>query len=545
MLQSLSIRNFALIEQADLAFENGFVAITGETGSGKSILLGALNLILGERADYSVIRDAAEKTIVEANFVIDGNYKSWFDENELDYELHSVIRREITSQGKSRAFINDTPVSLNTLKELTEQLVYIHSQHQTLALKQMQFQFDVLDAVGDTTDLAFEVKSKVAQLRKLESELKKLNENLSSQQREIEFARFQFNELEEHQLDTVNYTELENELNKLSNVDQLRELFQAIANGIGEDNGPLDRLRILKSLAEKHKNTDSTIADFVERINASLAELKELENDAQHALDKIEADPERIFILTDSVDKFNKLLSKYSVSTQEDLLRIQQELGQLLELEENKDERILELSKLIEDQTSELNSLSSTLFSKRQSAADTVKKRIEASLAELKMPDARIRFDLQQKELDLNGGMTVTCLFSANPGMEMKSIEKAVSGGELSRLMLAIQAELSTKKGLPTLILDEIDTGVSGDVALRVARFLAQIGKNIQCIVVTHLPQVAAKATSHLEVSKHQSITKITALDSETRLAAIAKMMSGEVITDAAIANARELILTD
>lgn len=545
MLQSLSIRNFALIEQADLAFENGFVAITGETGSGKSILLGALNLILGERADYSVIRDAAEKTIVEANFVIDGNYKSWFDENELDYELHSVIRREITSQGKSRAFINDTPVSLNTLKELTEQLVYIHSQHQTLALKQMQFQFDVLDAVGDTTDLAFEVKSKVAQLRKLELELKKLNENLSSQQREIEFARFQFNELEEHQLDSVNYTELENELNKLSNVDQLRELFQAIANGIGEDNGPLDRLRILKSLAEKHKNTDSTIADFVERINASLAELKELENDAQHALDKIEADPERIFILTDSVDKFNKLLSKYSVSTQEDLLRIQQELGQLLELEENKDERILELSKLIEDQTSELNSLSSTLFSKRQSAADTVKKRIEASLAELKMSDARIRFDLQQKELDLNGGMTVTCLFSANPGMEMKSIEKAVSGGELSRLMLAIQAELSTKKGLPTLILDEIDTGVSGDVALRVARFLAQIGKNIQCIVVTHLPQVAAKATSHLEVSKHQSITKITALDSETRLAAIAKMMSGEVITDAAIANARELILTD
>lgn len=545
MLQSLSIRNFALIEQADLSFQNGFVAITGETGSGKSILLGALNLILGERADYSVIRDAAEKTIVEANFEIDTNYKSWFEENELDYEVHSVIRREITSQGKSRAFINDTPVSLNTLKELTEQLVYIHSQHQTLALKQMQFQFDVLDAVGDTTDLALEVKTKVAGLRKLEAELKKLNENLSSQQREIEFARFQFNELNEHQLDTINYTELESELNKLSNVDQLRELFQAISSGIGEDNGPLDRLRILKSLAEKHKNTDATIADFVERINSSLAELKELENDAQHALDKIEADPERIFILTESVDKFNKLLSKYSVSTQADLIQIQQDLAQLLEQEENKDERILELNKSIELQTTELTKLSATLFTKRQKAAETVKKRIESSLSELKMPDAKIRFDLQQKELDLNGGMTVTCLFSANPGMEMKSIERAVSGGELSRLMLAIQAELSTKKGLPTLILDEIDTGVSGDVALRVARFLAQIGKNIQCIVVTHLPQVAAKATSHLEVSKHQSVTKITALDSETRLAAIAKMMSGEVITDAAIANAKELIALD
>jgi DNA repair protein RecN (Recombination protein N) len=546
MIQSLSIRNFALIQEADLLFPGGFIAITGETGSGKSILLGALNLILGERADYSVIRDSNEKTIVEANFRIDEQYREWFDENELDYEPVSLIRREITSQGKSRAFINDTPVSLVTLKELTEQLVYIHSQHQTLALKQVQFQLNVLDAVADTSDLALEVKLKVTELRKLENELLALKENLAAQQREIEFARFQYNELTEHRLDELDYVSFEAELAGLSNVDQLKELYIAISTGIGEDNGPLDRLRLLKVLTEKYKSSDRLSEDFSNRLNSAIVELKELENDAQSAFEKVEADPERLFQLTDSVDKYNKLLSKYGVATQEELLQIQQELAEQLDADANRDERIFSLEQAVSKLTQEITEKSDRLFNQRHKAAKEVVVRIENSLKELKMADAKIVFDLQRKnELDSNGGMTVQCLFSANAGMELKSIEKAASGGELSRLMLAIQAELSHKKGLPTLILDEIDTGVSGDVASRVARFLAKIGQNIQCVVVTHLPQVAAKATHHLEVSKSNAQTAITPLNDQDRLEAIAKMMSGESVTEAALANAKELILAD
>ncbi len=546
MIQSLSIRNFALIQEADLLFPAGFIAITGETGSGKSILLGALNLIHGERADYSVIRDSKEKTIVEANFRIDEQYKEWFDENELDYEPVSLIRREITSQGKSRAFINDTPVSLVTLKELTEQLVYIHSQHQTLALKQVQFQLNVLDAVADSSELALEVKLKVTELRKLENELSTLKENLAVQQREIEFARFQHNELTEHRLDELDYVSFEAELTGLSNVDQLKELYIAISTGIGEDNGPLDRLRLLKVLAEKYKSSDSLSEDFSNRLNSAIVELKELENDAQSAFEKVEADPERLFQLTDSVDKYNKLLNKYGVTTQEELLQIQQKLAEQLDADANRDERIFSLEQAVSKLIQEITEKSDLLFNQRNKAAKEVVVRIENSLKELKMADAKIVFDLQRKnELDSNGGMTVQCLFSANAGMELKSIEKAASGGELSRLMLAIQAELSHKKGLPTLVLDEIDTGVSGDVASRVARFLAKIGQNIQCVVVTHLPQVAAKATHHLEVSKANAQTAITPLNDQNRLEAIAKMMSGESVTEAALANAKELILAD
>lgn len=542
MLQSLSIQNFALIEEADIRFSEGFIAITGETGSGKSILLGALNLILGERADYSVIRNSEAKTIVEAVFQLDAAYKAWFEANELDYEPQTVIRREITSQGKSRAFVNDTPVGLTTLKELTEQLVYIHSQHQTLALKQPQFQFDVLDAAGNTSALAQETKNTVIALRKVQQELSALKEQSSAQQREIEFARFQWNELTEHRLDEIDYTALDKELRELSNTDQLKEVYAALHLGLTEDNGPLDRLRLLKTLLDRQKSV-STVADFYERLNASLIELQELSNDAQNALERLEIDPERIFELTQSVDRFNKLLSKYGMQTQEELLQEQQRLADQLAQDERKDERITELEQRENALKQQAQQLSDELYQKRVAASTTVSKRILENLTDLKMSDARIAFELERKTtLDLNGGMDIACLFSANPGMELKSIEKAASGGELSRVMLAIQAELSAKKGLPTLILDEIDTGVSGEVAHKVGQFLSRIGNHLQCVVVTHLPQVAAKSSEHLEVRKSGAQTSIHTLSNEEKLVAIAKMMSGEAVTEAALENAKALI---
>jgi len=544
MLQALAIQNFALIEEAEISFSNGFIAITGETGSGKSILLGALNLILGERADYSVIRNAESKTVVEGTFNLEGSFKSWFDENELDFETSTVIRREISSQGKSRAFINDTPVGLNVLKELTEQLIYIHSQHQTLALKQSQFQFDVLDSFANATDLAVEVKNNVAQLRRLKNELENLRNSLSSRQREIEFSRFQLNELMEHSLNEINYSQLDQELNSLSNVDQIKELFGNVSAGIGEDGAVLDRLRVLKSLLEKQRQNNTKAEEFYTRISSSLIELEDLSSDAQNELDKLESDPEKIAGLVEKVDKFNRLLSKYGVQTQDELMAIQSKLEDELQNEDAKDGRISSLELEIDALERKTNNLASKLFKIRKEAALAVSKNILSSLDELKMLDSRIEFQLTKlDELDLNGGMTIECLFSANKALEMKSIEKAVSGGELSRVMLAIQKELSDKKGLPTLILDEIDTGVSGEVAFKVGQFLSKIGAKLQCIAVTHLPQVAAKANSHLEVSKSDSRTKINVLSQDERLVAIAKMMSGENVTDAALENAKALIL--
>lgn len=544
MLQSLAIQNFALIEEAEISFSEGFIAITGETGSGKSILLGALNLILGERADYSVIRNAESKTVVEGVFKLNESYKTWFEDNELDFETSTVIRREITSQGKSRAFINDTPVGLNTLKELSEQLIYIHSQHQTLALKQSQFQFDVLDSFSNASDLASEVKTNVTKLRKLKNELENLRTSLSSRLREIEFSRFQLNELSEHSLNEINYAQLEQELNALSNVDQVKELFANVSSGIAEDGAVLDRLRLLKSMLEKQKQHHPAVQEFFERITSSLIELEDLSNEAQNELEKLETDPEKIAALVEKVDKFNRLLSKYGVQTQEELLEIQNRLEDELQSEEAKDERITSLEAEIAVLEKETVQKAQKLYTTRKEAAIAVSKSILSSLEELKMTDSRIEFRLTKlDELDLNGGMSVECLFSANKAMEMKSIEKAVSGGELSRVMLAIQKELSDKKGLPTLILDEIDTGVSGEVAYKVGQFLSKIGEKLQCIAVTHLPQVAAKAKSHLEVSKSDSKTKIYSLSSEERLVAVAKMMSGENVTEAALENAKALIL--
>jgi len=546
MLQSLSIRNFALIESADIAFPDGFIAITGETGSGKSILLGALNLMLGERADYSVIRNPEEKTVVEAAFRLSDTYKNWFEEQELDFDPTTIIRREITNGGKTRAFINDTPVQLTTLKELTEQLVYIHSQHQTLALKQMDFQFSVLDAVGETDKLAEQVKETVRDLRKKENELNLLQTANAAAQREIEFARFQYDELIDHDLEKTSYEDLDQQLRSLSNVDQLKELFQAISDGITEDGGPVDRLRILKSLSDKQKTTHNNVEQLHERISAALIELSDIAEDAQVSLDKLDSDPERIADLTEKVDRFNRLLNKHHVQTQEELLIIQRNLEEQLQLEDSKDERIQLLEQEIIVLRTEAQKLSDTLFESRSKTAEMVAKRIVEHLAELKMEGTRIVFSLERlPELDMNGGMTVSCQFSANKALDLKPIDKAASGGELSRLMLAIQAELSSKKGLPTLILDEIDTGVSGDVALRVGRFLARLGKSMQLLAVTHLPQVAAKSVHHFEVKKDQSRTQIVPLKEEERIHAIAKIMSGETVTEAALDNARQLVALD
>lgn len=547
MLRHLSIRNFALIERAEIPFQKGFTAITGETGSGKSILLGALNLILGERADYSVIRDAEQKTIVEAQFDLLSSYKEWFDENDIDWDPKCLVRREISAQGKSRAFINDTPVQLTTLKELTEQLVYIHSQHQTLNIRQSQFQFDLVDAFGNNSNLADTFSHKYRQYKAILSEKENLEQNQSKNEKEADFIRFQLNELADLNLEQTDFEAFESELKRWSQLDDIRQSFDAYRNGIEEDNGPLDRLRIIRSLTDKWTSLDPVLGELNTRIQSVIAELADVSSEAGRQLELLEADPERMQMLTTQVDRFNALLRKHQLNSQSELIALEKDFTNQLFNFENSDERLLELEQQCTKLLTELHVFSKDLFDKRSKAATDLAAHLKALLTDLKLADTQLKFELTElPKIDANGGMSISFLFSANKGMELKPIEKAASGGELSRLMLAIQATMSEKKALPTLILDEIDTGVSGEVGLRVGKMLQKMGENLQLFAITHLPQVAALGQHHFEVSKSAEAgitnTQIQSLDTEERISAVARLMSGDVLTEAALENAKHLM---
>ena len=547
MLKSLSVQNFALIEHVSLQFHDGLHVITGETGSGKSILLGALNLILGERSDFSVIRNPEKKTIVEAVFQLNESFKSWFVREDIDWEPEAVIRREITSQGKSRSFINDTPVQLNQLKELTEQLVYIHSQHETLEIKKTKFQFDLLDSYADSLDLAQQVASVYSHIHRLKTTKAQLESSRSSQLQELDYIRFQINEIQLLNLDQVDYAALENDFNKLSQLDDLKEAYSSIMHAIDQESGAADLLRRLKTHIDKWKHADANLNAIAVRLQDLIAELEDISRDSDRQLNQLEGDPEALFRLTESLDEYNKILKKHHFSTQEELSAYFSTLEKKLDESNFSDERLAELEIEITEKEKELVRLSNELFEKRSKVITKLEGYLLELLTEMKMEHSRFQIVLSKTEkLDANGGMTIQILFSANKGLELKPIEKAASGGELSRVMLAIQLIMSEKKSLPTLILDEIDTGVSGEVALRMGKLLKQMGKHLQVFAITHLPQVAAKGDHHFEVSKShensQTITEIHQLNQSERIEALAKLISGEQVTDLARSSAIELM---
>ncbi len=547
MLKSLSVQNFALIEHVSLQFHDGLHVITGETGSGKSILLGALNLILGERSDFSVIRNPEKKTVVEAVFQLNENFKDWFIREDIDWETETLIRREITSQGKSRSFINDTPVQLSQLKELTEQLVYIHSQHETLEIKKTKFQFDLLDSYADSLELAQQVSGVYSHIHRLKTTRERLESSRSSQLQELDYIRFQLNEIGQLNLDQVDYAALENDFNKLSQLDDLKEAYSAVISAIDQENGAADLLRRLKSHIDRWKNTDADLGTVSSRLQEVIAELEDISRDSDRQLNQLEGDPEALFRLTESLDEYNKVLKKHHFSTQEELTDYFHTLEGKLEESDSSDERIAELAKEIEEKEQELLQLAGKLYEKRAAVVPKLEAYLLELLKEMKMEHSRFQIVLEKSEkMDSNGGMSIQILFSANKGLELKPIEKAASGGELSRVMLAIQLIMSEKKSLPTLILDEIDTGVSGEVALRMGKLLKQMGKHLQVFAITHLPQVAAKGDHHFEVSKShansQTISEIHLLNTEERIEALAKLISGEQVTDLARSSAMELM---
>lgn len=551
MLSSIVVQNFALIDRLSLNFNEGFTVITGETGSGKSILLGALNLILGERADYSVIRDKTQKTIVEANFDVQNyNLKDFFEENELDFQTEAIVRREISAQGKSRAFINDTPVSLTILKDFSERMINIHSQHQTMELRDSHFQLDLLDTLADTMLLRNEYASLFNQWKKKTKEVSNLIELRSKLLLDADYNAFQAKELDELNLEKEDYSKIENELNQLENSEEIQQSFGYIIEVLSQEGttgNVLDTFISLKAKLDKVANLHPELTTLSERIKSVYIEIKDIGEEAIAGLDTISADPNRLLVLNSKLDKFNQALRKHNVNSQSELLQIFEDLSLSQTNIEEIDLQIIELEKLGEVLQKQVLEKATELELKRQKSIQPIENEVVVLLDELKLPDSKFVINLStQDNLNVKGRNEVHILFTANKGMEPKSIEKSASGGELSRLMLALQYLLSKKKQLPTIIFDEIDTGVSGEVAQRIGNLLAKMGAKIQLLAITHLPQVAGKGQFHWKVQKshtdEKTLTQVLYLDEKQRVEEIARLMSGDNINNAALENAKALM---
>lgn len=551
MLSSIVVQNFALIDRLTLNFNKGFTVITGETGSGKSILLGALNLILGERADYSVIRDKSIKTIVEANFDIQKyNLKNFFDENELDYLEDTIVRREITAQGKSRSFINDTPVSLTVLKDFSERMINIHSQHQTIELRDSNFQLELLDNLADTVLIRNQYTSLFNQWKKNEKELNSLIEQRSKLLLDADYNAFQAKELEELNLEKEDYSKIENELNQLEHAEEIQQSFGFIIEVLSQEGtagNVLDTFIALKAKMDKVASLHPDLSTLSERIKSVYIEIKDIGEEAITGLDSISADPNQLLTLNSKLDKFNQALRKHNVNSQSELLQIFEKFNHSQTNIEEIDLQIFELEKLGEVIQKQVLEKATELELKRQKAIQPIENEVVGLLEELKLPDSRFIIQLSKLEnLTSKGGNEVQILFTANKGIEPKSIEKAASGGELSRLMLSLQYLLSKKKQLPTIIFDEIDTGVSGEVAQRIGNLLAKMGTKMQLLAITHLPQVAGRGQFHWKVQKsltdEKTLTQVLYLNENQRIEEIARLMSGDNINKAALENAKALM---
>jgi DNA repair protein RecN (Recombination protein N) len=548
MLRSLTIQNFALIEQVQLHFEPGFTVITGETGSGKSILLGALNLILGERADFGVIRNPNEKTSVEAVFKIDSfQLESYFEENDLDFATETVIRREITAQGRSRAFVNDTPVQLPILKELTEKLVHIHSQHHTLELKNPMFQLDLLDVLSDSLELRKTVKTDFFAWKKAMYELEEKQKAYQKSVLDADYNQFQLEELSGLQLDETDFSALESELNSLEHIEAIKSGFASIVAVVEGDHGTSIQLAQLKMNLEKVSQHHEGLRELAERLQTIRIEIQDISQEAESQLSELEMNPERQFLITNQLDELNRIMRKHNVSSPEELIAIRDEISAKQSNSFDLENDIQRLTIEVEKLKNKLIQASEKLNKNRNQKSPLVAKQLMDVLNELKLVGAKVDFELvPQEKLDEIGGVKLVLHFSPNEGLPSKPIEKAASGGELSRFMLALQLLLSSKKALPTLLFDEIDTGVSGDVAQKIGVVLQRMGKSMQVFAITHLPQVAGKGENHWKVTKNAlsgiTVTEVMSLNLNQRIEEIARLMSGENINEAALLNAKALM---
>lgn len=549
MLTSLSIKNYALIETVQLSFKKGFTVITGETGAGKSILLGALGLITGKRADSSSAGVATEKCVVEGIFNIEGyNIQSFFEENDLDFEINTIVRRELLPSGKSRAFINDTPVALSQLSILGNRLVDIHSQHKTLEVVQNDFQFEMLDTFSNNLKQLESYRSIFGDWKKYQIDLKNRLEKQQQAQLEFDYQSFLFNELNEARLVKGEFDQLEEELDTLSNADEIMQQLAATVQKISiEDTGAIDQLTEARASLSRLSQYGSQYKELYNRLHSIVIELEDVSETLSEVSNNIDADPLTLERHTNRLQVLHSLMKKHQVDSEEQLIEVKNTLDAQLQEVQGADSEIEALKAKIQELNDKAIKAAQQLHTKRNSAIPKLTSKVEKLLVALGMPNAQFIIQLDTKdELDSNGSDTLYFLFSANKGSEPKELGKAASGGELSRVMLALKSVLSSHKQLPTLIFDEIDTGVSGDIAVKMGNILKEMGNAMQLISITHLPQIAGQGTSHFKVYKKDTAEKtqtfIEALDAEQRITEIAGMLGGSQQSTAAIEHAKNLL---
>ena len=549
MLTSLSIKNYALIEDIQMDLQSGFTIITGETGAGKSIMLGALSLLLGKRADYSAIRDKEKKCVIEGSFNISSYHlQDLFAEEDLDFEAQTIIRREILPSGKSRAFINDTPANLSSLQVLGERLLDIHSQHETLSLGDNDYQFLVIDSLAANASRLKQYQAEMQQLKGLQKQLQQLREEQAQATKEYDYNLFLLTELQQAKLVSGMQEELEERYEELSNVEQLTDQLGSAVNHIQQEEiGAAAALREAKNNLQRISGISGNYQQLFERLQSVNIELDDIALELESALDKVEANPAELEQVNARLQVLYNLQKKHMVSTVDELKQIQEELAQKVSVSENAEEEITRSEKAISEKKEALRKIATNLHAARKSVIPKFVKEVESILADLGMPNATLKIELeQQKDFFHNGHDKLNWLLAANKGGSYNDIKKAASGGELSRIMLAVKSILATYSKLPTIIFDEIDTGVSGDIAQKMAGILQKMGKNMQVLAITHLPQIAGKGDRHFKIYKedavHSTITNIKELKGEERVEELAMMLGGKNISDSAVAHAKALL---
>jgi DNA repair protein RecN (Recombination protein N) len=549
LLTKLTIQNYALIENLQVSFSNGLSIITGETGAGKSILLGGLSLILGKRADLTVINETSKKCIVEATFDI-ANYdlKDLFKQQDLDYESETIIRREILPSGKSRAFVNDSPVNLNVLSVLGEHLIDVHSQYQTLELTNNDFQFDILDALAKNQNILSDYKICLSEYKTTFKDLDTLLKRKSEAIKEHDYNSFLLNELLEAQLEIVDIEALEEEQATLSNVEFVTEELNLSNQFLSDDQiGVLQSLSSLKTSFHKLSGISKTYKELYNRIVSSYIELDDLQSEIEELQEGLELNPERLENVNAKLQIINNLLVKHAAENLEALLVIQNVLDEKVQSFETIDDAIDKKQEEIKLQRKRLNELAKTIHDNRIKVIPKFILQMELILSDLGMSNAKFKIDLKvSDEFYSNGKDTIELLFSANKGSEFLPLKKAASGGELSRIMIAIKSILAKYMNLPTIMFDEIDTGVSGEISTKMADIMHQMSRSMQVFSITHLPQIAAKGDNHFKVYKedvnNKTATHLIKLNQDERIVEIAQMLGGKKASTSAIAHAKQLL---
>ncbi len=551
MLKSLYIKNYALIDSLEIDFESGFSVITGETGAGKSIILGALSLILGQRADIKAIKQGESKCVIEGTFDVSAyDLKEFCEEKGVEYDPNSyILRREILSTGKSRAFINDSPVGLNDLKELGGQLLDIHSQHQNLLLGDSRFQMQVVDALAGNRNLLKEYQQAYHQCRQAEKALEDLKDQVEKNKEEEDYLRFQYDSLQEAALQEGEQEELESELDTLNHAEDIKSSLYKIHSLLSEDEKGIvsslkEGLNSSRSLVKVYQRAE----EISQRLETAYIDMKDLSSDMERLAGDVDFNPERSAFIESRLDLIYTLQKKYHLSTVGELLSLYKDLAQKLTNIESSDQQVEVLEKEVQAKHEKMLGLAKSLTDRRMSVSGKIETELEQKASYLGMPNIRFKCDIVAEETPNVYGMdSILFQFSANKNVPLQPVANIASGGEISRIMLCLKSMIAGATALPTIIFDEIDTGVSGEIADKMGEVMLEFGQNMQVIAITHLPQIAAKGKVHYKVYKSDDIsdsttTKLVMLSDKERLDEIARMLSGSVVTEAAIQNARVML---